>query len=104
MPFSSEARHHLYLASKEAVHNIVKHAGASEVWIRLRLQEQGFTLEIQDNGKGFDPAAPRARGNGLANMRLRLEELHGQCQVESAPGKGTCVRFVMASSPGYPCP
>jgi signal transduction histidine kinase len=95
MPLSSDVRHHLYLASKEAIHNIVKHAGASEVWIRLELMEQSFALEIEDNGKGFDLSAPLARGTGLANMRRRLEELGGQCQIESHPDRGTRVKFVM---------
>ena len=95
MPLSAEARHHLYLAAKEAIHNIVKHAGASNVWIRFALQENGFTLEIEDNGKGFDTTNPPARGNGLINLHRRLNELRGQCQVESFPGKGTRVKFVM---------
>jgi ligand-binding sensor domain-containing protein/signal transduction histidine kinase len=95
----SEARHHLYLASKEAIHNIIKHAGASEVWIRLQFSAQSFTLTIEDNGKGFDILAPLARGNGLANMRRRLEGQGGQCQIESSPGEGTRVQFVMACPP-----
>ena len=95
VPLSAEARHHLYLAAKETIHNIVKHAGASNVAIRLTLQDHAFTLEIEDNGKGFDASNPPARGNGLANMHRRLDELGGQCQVESFPGKGTRVKFVM---------
>jgi ligand-binding sensor domain-containing protein/signal transduction histidine kinase len=102
LPLSSEARHHLYLASKEVLHNIVKHAGATEVWIRLGLDGRGFTLEIEDNGKGFDPAVPPRRGNGLANMRLRLEELRGQCLIDTAPGKGVRVKFAMACGTSRP--
>ena len=86
-------RHSLYLACKEALHNIVKHAGASEVSIRLDLAEDGFTLAIEDDGLGFAAAHLPARGNGLVNMRQRLKELHGVCRVESTPGRGTRVLF-----------
>jgi signal transduction histidine kinase len=93
LPLSAEMRHNLYLACKEALHNVVKHAGASEVSVRLDLAEGGFTLAIEDNGQGFAAALPPARGNGLANMRQRLKELHGLCRVESTPGRGTRVLF-----------
>ena len=86
-------RHNLYLACKEALHNVVKHAGASEVSVRLDLAEGGFTLAIEDDGQGFAADCPPARGNGLANMRQRLKELHGLCRVESTPGRGTRVLF-----------
>jgi signal transduction histidine kinase len=93
LPISAAARHNLYLASKEALHNIVKHAAGSEVWIRLRLTEAGFMLSIEDNGSGFDPARQPARGHGLQNMRQRLEKIGGRCEIESAPGAGTRVKF-----------
>ena len=93
LPLSAEMRHSLYLACKEALHNIVKHAGASEVSVRLDLAEGGFTLAIEDDGQGFATAVPPARGNGLPNMRQRLKELHGLCRVESTPGRGTRVLF-----------
>jgi signal transduction histidine kinase len=93
LPLSADMRHNLYLACKEALHNIVKHAGASEVSVRLDLAEGGFTLAIEDDGRGFAAALPPARGNGLANMRQRLKELGGVCRVESTPGGGTRVLF-----------
>ena len=97
LPLSAEVRHSLYLACKEALHNIVKHAGASEVWVRLDLAAEGFTLAIEDNGHGFAAESPPARGNGLSNMRQRLKELHGLCRVESTPGRGT---RILLSLPG----
>jgi signal transduction histidine kinase len=93
LALAAETRHNLYLACKEALHNIVKHAGASEVSVRLDLAEGGFTLAIEDDGQGFATAFPSARGNGLSNMRQRLKELDGVCRVESAPGVGTRVLF-----------
>ena len=92
-PLSAEARHNLYLACKEALHNIIKHAGATEVSIRLDLADGGFTLIIEDNGQGFAAAGAPARGNGLSNMRQRLKGLRGLCRVESTPGRGTRILF-----------
>jgi ligand-binding sensor domain-containing protein/signal transduction histidine kinase len=95
LPLAAEMRHNLYLACKEALHNVVKHAGASEVSVRLDLTEAGFTLAIEDNGRGFAAALLPARGNGLPNMRQRLKELDGDCRIESSPGGGTRVMFAL---------
>jgi signal transduction histidine kinase/ligand-binding sensor domain-containing protein len=105
-PLTAEVRHSLFLAFKEALHNVVKHASAAEVRVSLTLAESGFVVAIEDDGVGFDPArvAPGAAGkdplriaggNGLANMHKRLESLGGECRVDSAPGKGTRVQFVV---------
>lgn len=103
-PLSAEVRHNLFLAFKEALNNVVKHAQASEVRIILAPQESGFELRVADNGIGFtresvaaqtrgdNPARP-APGNGLANMLSRLEELGGACDLQSEPGTGTRVTF-----------
>ena len=100
---TSEVRHNVFLAFKEALHNTVKHAQASEVLIRLTLKERSFELALEDNGCGF--AAGEARknvsvasgrmssGNGLENMRRRLETVGGRCEISSAPGTGTQVVF-----------
>ena len=103
---SSEVRHHLFLVFKEALNNIVKHAAASEVRVRVALRSDGFTLTIQDDGKGFnpddpgaaagnDPARPpgrRAQGNGLLNMRQRVEDLRGRFELWSQPAHGTRIQ------------
>jgi signal transduction histidine kinase len=99
----------VFLAFKEAVHNVVLHAAATEVRVRLAHEPPGIVLTVQDDGRGFDagqagagqglrePGVPGASagGNGLFNMRKRLEEIGGQCQVESGPGRGTTVRFTI---------
>jgi signal transduction histidine kinase len=99
---ASEVRHNVFLAFKEALHNAVKHSGASEVLIRLTLMEQAFELAVEDNGHGFaigekikNIQAPgrAAAGNGLENMRRRLASIGGSCQIQSAPGAGTRVIF-----------
>jgi signal transduction histidine kinase len=98
---TSEVRHNVFLAFKEALHNAVKHSRASEVLIRLTLKTESFELVIEDNGCGFPvggttpegPAAPgrAAAGNGLGNMRRRLAAIGGSCEIQSAAGEGTRV-------------
>jgi signal transduction histidine kinase len=95
-PLSSPVRHEVLLAFKEALHNILKHAQAKSVLISLRLEGESFVLTVKDDGKGFvvHPEAP-AQGNGLTNMRHRLAEVGGCCEVVSQPGQGTCIRFIV---------
>jgi signal transduction histidine kinase len=110
-PLSAEVRHNLFLAFKEALHNIVKHAAATEARITLVLEDRGFRLTVEDNGRGFDPktlsAEPStvpdraAPGNGLANMWLRLAEIRGRCEFESQLGKGTKVTFLIGRQANF---
>jgi signal transduction histidine kinase len=107
-PLTAEVRHNLFLAFKEALHNTLKHAAATEVRISLSLETAGFTLTVEDNGRGFEPQAPKegtlagsgrvAAGNGLMNMQRRLAEIWGTCEIQSQPGKGTRVQFAVRVS------
>jgi signal transduction histidine kinase/streptogramin lyase len=105
-PVSAEMRHNVFLAFKEALHNVVKHSGATEVSLALAMAESGFSLTLRDNGRGFSPdhlPAPRpGHGNGLKSMRQRLEKIGGLCDLQSAPGRGTEVRFVFSGMPLHP--
>ena len=95
-PITAEARHNVFLAFKEALNNIVKHAGATEVFIDLVTGADDFTLIVRDNGKGFDPGAVKplpGRGNGLKNMAQRLGKIGGRCEITSSPAAGTEVKF-----------
>jgi signal transduction histidine kinase len=95
-PITAEMRHNVFLAFKEALHNIVKHSGANEVSIGLATDHVGFELVARDNGRGIDPTAGPARpggGNGLENMRQRLEKIGGRCEIHSRPGGGTEIKF-----------
>jgi ligand-binding sensor domain-containing protein/signal transduction histidine kinase len=88
-----EVRHNIFLAFKEAVNNVVKHAQASEVRVRLQLQPGSFTLSIEDNGRGLggrDANAAPAR-NGLRNMRKRMKDIHGEFSISPGTGGGTIV-------------
>ena len=98
---TSEVRHNVFLAFKEALHNAVKYSGATEVLIRLALKENSFKLAVEDNGRGFafgEKAKPAtavsgrtASGNGLENMTRRLTAIGGNCEIHSTPGVGTKV-------------
>ena len=91
-----EVRHNVFLAFKEAVNNVVKHAHASEARIRLRLQPGNFILEIEDDGRGVGPpdsSSSRTR-NGLRNMRKRMEDIHGEFSMAAGDKAGTIVRLV----------
>ena len=94
LPISPELRHNVFLASKEAVNNIVKHARASSAWIRLQLVPEGFVLEIEDDGQGLPEAAAKKGRNGLRNMRKRMEDIGGDFEVAPRPGGGTAIRLI----------
>jgi signal transduction histidine kinase/ligand-binding sensor domain-containing protein len=95
-PVAAKVRHGLFLAFKEALNNVAKHAATSVVRISVCTQEEGFELLIEDNGKGFKTEqGERAGRNGVANMRSRLAEIGGSCVLESEPGKGTRIYFRM---------
>ena len=92
---SPEVRHNMFLAAKEAVTNVVRHAQATAVRLRLKLEPAAFTLEIEDNGRGLadpDEKAVQSR-NGLRNMRKRMEDIGGNFTIGPAPEGGTVVRL-----------
>ncbi len=94
-PITPELRHNVFLAAKEAITNVVKHARATAATVRLTVEPDRFTLEIEDNGRGlagFDPQAAALR-NGLRNMRKRMEDVGGTYALEPAPGGGAIVRL-----------
>jgi signal transduction histidine kinase len=96
-------RHNLFLAVKEALNNVVKHAQARVVWLRVVEQPHGFRLVIEDDGRGFAPGdgpppadADRGTpGQGLGNLRARLAAIGGCCTVVSIPGGGTRVELAV---------
>jgi signal transduction histidine kinase len=86
---STDLRHNLFLVIKEALHNIFKHANATEVWVRAVLSEEALEVIIEDNGRGFASTPDDALADGLRNMKHRMEEIGGVFRVVSEPGKGT---------------
>ena len=88
---AAEARHQLALSVREALTNVVRHAAATEVVIRLALEEQTLLLEVKDNGCGFQIGGPK--GHGLENLAARLKQVGGSFEYASAPGAGTVLTF-----------
>jgi signal transduction histidine kinase len=92
----TEARHQIFLAAKEALNNVLKHARARQVRIQVTLGKGEFEIGIEDDGSGFDSGAPGKRaggGNGLDNMRERLRSVGGRFECHSQPGHGTRIVF-----------
>ena len=89
-----DLRHNVFLAFKEAVNNVVKHARASEVKIHLRLDAETFSLEIEDDGRGPGEAATKTGRNGLRNMRQRMKDVGGEFSLTPGPEHGAIVRLV----------
>jgi len=92
---SPEARHNVFLAAKEAVTNVVRHARASEVWIRLAIAPDQFILKIEDNGRGFAPEKAAQLRHGLSNMRQRMEDIGGTFSIAPRAEGGTVVSFTV---------
>jgi len=89
---SLEFTRQVFLAFKEILHNIAKHAMASTVSVRGQRVGNRFVLEVQDNGRGFDLQQVTA-GTGLRGLRFRAETLGGELTINTLPGKGTTVRL-----------
>lgn len=98
VPLSAEVRHNVLLTTREALQNAVAHAAATEVRLSLKLEAEGLKIAVADDGRGFDPAAVPGEGNGLTNMRRRLEDIGGRLEITSRPGQGTVVRLFVPQS------
>jgi signal transduction histidine kinase len=94
----ADIRHNLYRAAKEALNNAIKHARPAEVVITIEPRANNLLFIIRDDGNGFDPQLQLERGNGLENMRQRLAEIGGSCEIQSAPGSGTTICFTIPIS------
>jgi signal transduction histidine kinase len=92
-PLSTEVRHNVFMAVKEALNNALKHAEATEVRVGLGLNDGRLAVTISDNGRGFSFNQVRSKGDGLENMKQRLVQIGGQLVLESLPGRGTTVRL-----------
>jgi signal transduction histidine kinase len=113
----SKVRHGIFLAFKEALNNVVRHSAATEVRLKIQLEQDQLLLSVADNGCGLTPeslessangpvnghnsmppATPAYRSarysrNGLVNMRRRMEHLGGTCLVQSVAGHGTTIQL-----------
>jgi signal transduction histidine kinase len=91
------------MITKEALHNVVKHAAATTVSLRLRYENGVVILEIEDDGKGIGPPEGHRHGNGLNNIRKRAKAAGGTCEfLDGAGEKGTLVRLTIPVQPDKP--
>jgi signal transduction histidine kinase len=100
---TSQARHNLFLCCKEALNNIARHAHATEAALTIAVDQTSLRITIADNGRGLaagklaqstDPFRI-STGNGLKNIRQRIEELDGSCTFDERPGGGALVTFLI---------
>jgi signal transduction histidine kinase/streptogramin lyase len=94
---SAEVRHNLFLAFEESLNNVLKHSKAARVNADIGTEGDYLRIVIRDNGCGFavnaKPSGKATGGNGLRNIRERMVSLGGTCEIDSAPGQGTCLRL-----------
>jgi signal transduction histidine kinase len=97
---TASERHNLYLTVREGLNNVVKHAGARDVKLSLRVEDHALVVVLADNGRGFDVAqtAGASLRHGLGNMAKRMEMVGGRFELTSQPGHGTTLRLVVPLS------
>jgi len=100
VPMSAEVRRNVFLAVKEALNNVAKHSRATEVRLSMTQTSGGFSLLIQDNGRGFDMSRTPQHSNGLVNMKKRMEEIGGRLEIHAAQQEGTRVEMAVVLTEG----
>ena len=99
MALPDEVKTALFRVSQEALANVAKHARAQRVELNLHFAEAGVSLDIRDDGRGFELARIQLdpnRGIGLRNMRERLASIGGRFEVHAAPGEGTLLQATVS--------
>jgi len=98
-PLDLPARRNLLLAVKEAVRNVAKHSGGTELFLQIRVVDEKLVVALEDNGTKFTGKAVHSGRNGLRNMDERLSDIGGVCQVSATPTKGCRVVFSLPLHP-----
>ncbi|MEU4792883.1 sensor histidine kinase [Micromonospora tulbaghiae] len=101
-PMHADVEVTLLRAAQEALANVAKHARASRVGLTLSYMEDLVTLDVRDDGVGFEPGTRRAGGAGgfgLTGMRQRVQRLAGRLEIESEPGGGTAISATVPAIP-----
>jgi signal transduction histidine kinase len=94
LPLPPDVRHNIFLIVKEALTNALRHSGAREVQVQLKVSGAALEIVVQDDGKGFNPESfTDERRNGLRNMRRRAEAIGGKLEVQSE--RGTSVKLLV---------
>jgi signal transduction histidine kinase len=102
IPLDLPQRRNLMLAVKEAVRNAARHSGADEIHLRVEIVGNTLKVVVTDNGRGFAPTDTQVNRNGLTNMRQRLADIGGVFNLQSAPGQGCCITFLLPLTAGEP--
>lgn len=97
LPIRGVDRRNVFLTVKEALNNVVKHAQATHVTLRMQPEADQLVIDVCDNGRGFTPNGKTGSRNGLGNMQNRMVESGGCCEILPSP-TGTCVKIT------YPYP
>lgn len=97
----------LLRAAQEALSNARKHSGAGRAAVTLTFQDDEVSVDVVDDGAGFDPTVPAGlrpdgSGFGLTSMRGRIQERGGELTIESGPGAGAAIRATVPTAPGLP--
>ncbi len=95
-PLTSKERRALYLCTREAVCNALRHAQADTIFLLISVSNNELKVGIRDNGCGFSMDSSSVVGNGLANMRYRMDSVGGRFHLESQPGRGCLVEFLVS--------
>lgn len=90
-----EKRRNIYFAFKEMVANVLKHANSSCCSIKINQKKAFLTIEVKDDGKGFEMEMINQQRNGLRNLKRRATENRGDFTIVSTPGKGTTCTFIV---------
>ena len=95
MVLGSEKKRNILLIIKECLHNVIKHAQASEVSLKINMQDSNLNIEIKDNGKGFDVENISSKSNsfGLSNIQHRAQFIGGDLVIYSRLKQGTQINF-----------
>jgi signal transduction histidine kinase len=86
-----QVKQNLYLVFKELVNNVVKHSQAQNCFVNLTCRDNLIIFSVQDDGKGYDTLKESTDGNGIINMKERVEKMRGHIEIQSDPQKGTLV-------------
>ncbi len=93
LTLNADQRYNFFLAFKEVVNNVARHAEATHLKLSIQIENGWLTFLIEDNGKGFELNRNRSGSDGLRNIRDRLTRLRGECEISTQPGIGTRVRL-----------
>jgi len=93
LPLPPDFRHHVFLAVKEAFHNIAKHSGASDAWLEIRVSGEMIHVTVEDNGRGLGGGTSADGEDGLRNISTRMELCGGKLEMLSREEGG--VRLTM---------